>query len=66
MKWDEYGFILIYFVSLIPISNQSFAFPLHVDKLFFFSDPKERGWKIILKNESHRKWITNKVQIDPT
>jgi hypothetical protein len=36
IKWDEYGFTLVNFTSLIPISNHSFVFPLHVDQEFFF------------------------------
>jgi hypothetical protein len=47
VKRDEYGFTIINFTSFIPISNQSFSFPLHVEQMFF-SDPKERGWKVVL------------------
>jgi hypothetical protein len=44
IKIDEYDFTLEDFNSLISISDQSFAFPIHV--FFFFSTiPKERGWK---------------------
>jgi hypothetical protein len=50
LKRDEYGFTLVNFGSLIPISDQSFAFPLHVDQVLFSSDPKERGWKVVKKN----------------
>jgi hypothetical protein len=35
IKQDEYGFTLVNFGSLIPISNQSFAFPLHVKQKKF-------------------------------
>ncbi len=31
VKKDEYGFILVNFNSFIPISNQSFAFSIHVE-----------------------------------
>ncbi len=65
VKWDEYGFTFIKFTSLIPIFNQSFAFPLHVDQMFFSNDPKERGWKVVLKKEPHGKWVTEQVQFDP-
>jgi hypothetical protein len=51
MKRDKYGFTIVNFGSLIPISNQSFNFPLHVDQVFFFNDHKERGWKIVVKKE---------------
>jgi hypothetical protein len=36
IKRDEYGFTFVNFNSLIPISNQSFAFPIHVEQVFFF------------------------------
>jgi len=45
MKRDEYVFTLVNFTSLIPISNQSFAFSLHVKQVFFAKDPKEKGFK---------------------
>jgi hypothetical protein len=45
MKKDEYVFTLVNFTYLIPISNQSFAFPLHVKQVFFAKDPKEKGFK---------------------
>ncbi len=48
VKRNEYGFIIVNFTSLIPISNQSFVFLLHVEQFYFFSDPKERGWKVVL------------------
>jgi hypothetical protein len=35
IKRDEYGITLMNFNSLIPISNQSFAFPIHVEQVFF-------------------------------
>jgi hypothetical protein len=35
VKRNEYGFILVNLRSLIPISDQSFAFPLHVDQMVF-------------------------------
>ncbi len=66
MKQDEYGFTFINFASLIPISDQSFVFPLHVDQVVFCNDPKERGWKLVLRKEPHGKWVTKQVQSDPT
>jgi hypothetical protein len=46
IKQHEYGFTLVNFGSLIPISDLSFAFPLHVKQVFFSSfNFKERGWK---------------------
>ncbi len=66
VKKDEYGFILINFGSLIPIWNQTFAFPLHVDQVFFSNDPKERGWKVVVRKEPCGRRITNKVQTNLT
>jgi hypothetical protein len=52
IKQNEYGFTLVNFGSLIPISNQSFAFPLHVEHVFFSSyDYKERGWKVVFQKD---------------
>ncbi len=64
VKQNEYGFTLVNFASIIPISNQSFGFPLHVDQIFFPSDPKERGWKIILWKEPYGRHVIDNVQID--
>ncbi len=36
VKRNECGFTLMNLSSLISISNQSFAFPLHVEQVFFF------------------------------
>ena len=35
IKCDEYGFALFKFDRLIPYSADSFAFPLHVQQVFF-------------------------------
>lgn len=35
VKRNEYKFTLVNFTSLIPISDQSLVFPLHVDQVFF-------------------------------
>lgn len=51
MKRDEYGFTLVNFTSLIPILDQSFAFPLHVKQVLFAKDPKERGSKVVLHKD---------------
>ncbi len=66
VKIDDYGFTLIDFGSLIPISDQSFAFPLHVDQVFFSNDFKERGWKVVIKKEPCGRQVIDKVQIDLT
>jgi hypothetical protein len=35
VRQDEYGFTLFNFECLIPFSTQSFAFPMHVEQVFF-------------------------------
>jgi hypothetical protein len=55
------------FGSLIPISDQSFAFPLHVEQVFFSRcDYRERGWKVVLRKDPHVRQITKSIQLDPT
>jgi len=59
-KQNEYNFIFLNFNSLIPISDQSFVFPLHVDQSVFCKWPKgkktESGFvKGILKEINY--WI---------
>jgi hypothetical protein len=55
VKRDEYGFIVVNFTSLIPIFDKSFVFPLHVEQVVFSNDLKERGWKVTLWKEPHRR-----------
>lgn len=45
VKQNEYGFILVNFAFLIPILDQCFAFPLHVDCLFFKVTPRKKDGK---------------------
>ena len=51
MKCDEYGFTLFKFDRLIPYSADSFAFPLHVQQVFFVDDEDNNGWKIVLRRQ---------------
>jgi hypothetical protein len=44
IKRDEYDFTLLDFTSLIPISNQSFAFLIHVEQVFF--SKRHKGKKL--------------------
>jgi len=61
IKIDEYNFTLVNFNSLIPIS---FAFPIHVEQVFFSIDPKEKGWKVVLRKYPRGKQITRDVNFD--
>ncbi len=59
IKWDEYDFTFVNFGSLIPI------FPLHIEQVFFSScDSRERGWKLVLRKNPYKRWITKNIQID--
>jgi hypothetical protein len=42
IKGNEYDFTLVNFNSLIPIFNQFFVFPIHVEQVVFLADPKEK------------------------
>jgi hypothetical protein len=44
VKQNEYGFILVNFIFLVPILDQSFTFPLHVD-FFFEVTPRKKDGK---------------------
>ena len=43
MKRDEYGFSLVNFDRLVPLSAEFFAFPLHVEQVFFADDLNNHG-----------------------
>jgi hypothetical protein len=51
MKRDDYGFTIVNFERLIPHSAQSFAFPLHIQQVFFAPDLTKRGWEVVLRRE---------------
>jgi hypothetical protein len=52
--------------SLISILDQTFAFPLHVEQVFFSRcDYRERGWKVVLQKDPHGRQITESIQLDP-
>jgi hypothetical protein len=55
MKRDEYGFTLVNFNEMLPFSEDSFAFPIHVEKIFFSHDLSKLWWKVVLKNEPQGK-----------
>jgi hypothetical protein len=59
MKQYEYGFTLVNFNEMLPFKKDSFAFPIHVEQIFFFDDPSKLGWKVVLKNELQEKQIEN-------
>jgi hypothetical protein len=47
---DEYGFTLVNFEQLIPLSVQSFAFPMHIEQGFLVEGASSpRNWKVVLR-----------------
>ena len=51
MKCDEYEFTLLRFDRSNPYSVDSFAFPLHVQQVFFVDDEENNEWKIVLQRQ---------------
>ena len=51
MKRADYGFSLVKFDKLMSLSVKSFAFPLHVEKIYFQDDLNNVGWKVVLRKE---------------
>jgi uncharacterized protein YacL (UPF0231 family) len=51
MKTDEYGFSLFRFDRLVPYSADSFAFPLHVQQVFFSDEEENSAWKVVLRRQ---------------
>ena len=49
MKRDDYGFSLVNFDRLVSLSAESFAFPLHIEHIFFADDLNNHGWKVVLQ-----------------
>jgi hypothetical protein len=52
MKRDDHGFTLIKFDRIILYSADSFAFPLHVQQVFFVDDVENPEWKVVLRKEA--------------
>jgi hypothetical protein len=52
LRHDEYGFFLVNFVQLTPLSAQSLAFPMHIEQVFFAKDARlPRNWKVVLQQK---------------
>jgi hypothetical protein len=69
MKSDEYGFALFKFDCLISYSTDSFAFPFHLQQIFFVddggNDGGNDGWKIFLRREPRSCRVPSKVDGGP-
>jgi hypothetical protein len=44
---------------MLPFSKYSFAFPIHVEQIFFSDEPVKLGWKVVLKNEPQGRRVEN-------
>jgi len=64
MKRDKYDFTLVNFASLIPISNQSFCFPIACRTSFLFYRPKGKGLEGCFTKKTLKKHVIEKVQVD--
>ena len=60
-KQDEYGFSLVNFDRLVPLSAESFAFPIHVEQVFFADDLNNHGWKVVLRKEPRRTRVISSL-----
>ena len=65
MKHDDYGFTLIKFDRVIPYSTDSFAFPLHVQQVFFVDDVENPEWKVVLRKEARGARVASSAQRRP-
>ncbi len=65
IKRNKYSFTFDNFDSLIPIFDQSFAFPIHVQQVFFNANPKEKRWKIVIRKNPCGKQVIGGVDFDP-
>ena len=39
------------FDRLVPLSAESFVFPLHVEYVFFADDLDNHGWNVVIRKE---------------
>ncbi len=65
VKRDEYDFTLVNSNSLIPISDQSFIFPIHVEQMFFLLIQRKKKWNVVLCKYPRGKEVTRGVDFDP-
>ena len=65
IKHDEYDFTMIKFDHLIPYSSYSFAFPLHMQQVFFVDDVGNLQWKVVLQKEAQCTRVASKMEGRP-
>ncbi len=65
IKRHKYNFTLDNFNSLILIFDQSFAFPIHVEQVFFSANPKEKRWKVVICKDPCGKQVIGGGYFNP-
>ena len=48
VKKDQWGFTLANFERSVPFGPKAFAFPMHMDQVFFSDTRDEPRWKVVL------------------
>ena len=61
MKKDRWGFNLANFLQPLPFGPESFAFPMHVEQIFFADAREDPGWKVILRREVRSRRVHGNV-----
>lgn len=52
VRRDKYGFTVANFNHMDgKVHDDSFAFPLHCEQVFFSDDPSKRGWKVVCRTD---------------
>ncbi len=65
IKRHKYNFTLDNFNSLILIFDRPFAFPIHVEQVFFFTNPKEKRWKVVICKDPCGKQVIGGGYFNP-
>ena len=61
MRKDEWGFSLANFSQPLPFGPKSFAFPMHVEQVFFADARENPGWKVVLRKEVRSRRVHGNV-----
>ena len=64
VKKDQWGFSIANFERMIPLGPESFAFPMHINQVFFCDSEEEPGWKVILRKEVRGRRVVGTVGVD--
>jgi hypothetical protein len=61
VKKDAWGFTLANFNRPVPFGPESFAFPMHVEQVFFVDAEEDPGWKVVLRKEIRGRRVYGNV-----